>query len=141
MQLEVMPANWYALSIKGLSMGMQGNWNKALGILMQANEISGGSPLTLSYLAYCYGILNKKEQALLTIKQLEAYHESHPELIRNGDLSFAWWGIGDRDRAFDYLFKGIDQKEGMISFMVNSPLYVGLHEDPRFEVVKKKMNL
>lgn len=141
MQLEVMPANWYALTIKGFSMGLQGNWNKALEILKQANELSGGSPLTLSYLTYCYGILNKKEQALLTLKQLEAYHQSHPELIKNGDLSFAWWGMGDRDKAFTYLFKGIDQKEEMLSFMVNSPLYVGLHEDPRFEQVKKKMNL
>ena len=141
MQLEVMPSNWYALAIKGFALGLQGNWDKTLEILLQAKEYSGGSPLTLSYIAYCYGVLGKKEQALLTLKQLESFHQLHPELLKNGDLGFAWWGMGDREIAFNYLFKGIDQKEGMLSFMVNSPLYVGLHEDPRFEEVKKKMNL
>ena len=141
MQLEVMPSNWYALAIKGFALGLQGNWDKTLEILLQAKEYSGGSPLTLSYIAYCYGVLGKKEQALLTLKQLESFHQLHPELLKNGDLGFAWWGMGDRGKAFNYLFKGIDQKEGMLSFMVNSPLYVGLHEDPRFKEVKKKMNL
>lgn len=141
MQLEVMPGNWYALAIKGFAIGLQGNWSKTLEILIKANELSGESPLTLSYLAYCYGVLSKTEQALLIIKQLESFHQLHPELLKNGDLSFAWWGIGDQEKAFNYLFKAIEQKEEMLGFMVNSPLYVGLHEDPRFEEVRKKMNL
>jgi len=29
----------------------------------------------------------------------------------------------------------------MLGYMVNSPLYVGLHEDPRYQEVKKRMNL
>jgi tetratricopeptide (TPR) repeat protein len=36
MQLEVMPANWYALAIKGFAFGLKGDWNKALEILLKA---------------------------------------------------------------------------------------------------------
>jgi adenylate cyclase len=140
-QLEVMPANWYALAIKGFSIGMQGNWNKALEILIKSNELSAGSPLTLSYLAFCYGRLNRKEEALSYTKQIESFHQLRPDLVKNGDLSFAWWGIGDREKAFDYMFKAIEQKEQMQSFMINSPLFIGLHDDLRFEEVKRKMNL
>jgi adenylate cyclase len=141
MQLEVMPGNWYALAIKGFAFGMLGDWHKALEILIKSNELSAGSPLTLSYLAFCYGRLKRKEKALSYTKQIESFHQLQPDLVKNGDLSFAWWGIGDREKAFDYMFKAIEQKEQMQSFMINSPLFTGLHDDVRFEEVKRKMNL
>jgi tetratricopeptide (TPR) repeat protein len=141
MQLDVMPGNWYALAIKGFSLGMKGDWNAALAILIKANELSAGAPLCLSYLSYCYGVMGKREKALDYVQQIEAFHEMHPELLKNDNLAFAWWGIGDRDKAFTYLFKAIEKKDEMLCYMINSPLYIGLHEDPRFEEVKKKMNL
>lgn len=141
MQLEVMPANWYALAIKGFSFGQKGDWRKAFDILITANELSAGSPLSLSYLAYCYGKLGDKENASLLVKQIEDFHQHNPALLKNEDLSFAWWGIGDYDKAFYYLFKAIDKKEEMLAYMVNSPLYAGLHDDPRFAAVKSSMNL
>jgi len=141
MQLEVMPANWYAQAIKGFSFGLKGDWNKALDILKAANELSGGAALSLSYLAYVYGILGKKEEAIAYVRKIEAYQQQQPELLKNSDLCFAWWGIGDRDLAFDYMFKAIEKREEMMGYMINSPLYVGLHDDPRFAEVKKAMNL
>ncbi|MES1198042.1 MAG: hypothetical protein ABUL41_02075, partial [Chitinophagaceae bacterium] len=98
-------------------------------------------PLSLSYLAFCYGILGNKEKALTVIEQIELFHQQHPELMKYEDLGFAWWGIGDHDKGFDYLFKAIEKKEEMLAYMINSPLYFGLHDDPRFEEVKRKMNL
>ena len=92
-------------------------------------------------MAYCYGVLGNKEQALVYIKQIETFQQLHPELLKDGDLAFAWWGIGDQDKSFGYLFKAIEKKEEMLCYMINSPLYVGLHEHPRFAEVKKKMNL
>jgi adenylate cyclase len=141
MQLEVMPANWYALSIKGFSYGLKGDWNKALEIVKQANELSGGSAMSMSYLAYIYGVMGRKEEAVAMIHQIEAFQQLHPELLKNSDLCFAWWGIGNHDLAIEYMFKAIDKREEMMGYMVNSPLYVGLHDDPRFGEVKKRMNL
>lgn len=141
MQLQVMPANWYALAIKGFSLGMKGDWNEALKTLQKSDELAGHVPLSLSYLAYCYGILDRKEEAGSYIKQIESFHQLQPGLVKYGDLSFAWWGTGDHEKAFDYMFKAIEKKEQMMSFMINSPLYIGLHDDPRFEEVKKRMNL
>ena len=141
MQLDVMPGNWYALAIKGFALGMKGDWDQALEILLESNKLSGGAPLLLSYVAHCYGVMGMKEEALSYVKQIEAFQQAHPELLKNSDLCFAWWGIGDHDLAFSYLFKAIEKKEEMLGYMVNSPLYVGLHEDPRYQEVKKRMNL
>lgn len=141
MQLEIFPGNWYALSIKGFSHGMKGNWNHALEILKKANDLSESSPLSLSYLAFCYGVLNQKEEALSYINKIESFHQMQPDLVKNVDLSFAWWGIGNREKSFNYMFKAIENKDQMLSFMINSPLFISLHDDPRFKEVKKKMNL
>lgn len=141
MQLETFPGNWYALAIKGFSIGLKGDWQKALEIMQNVNELSNGVPLSLSYLAFCYGILGNKEKALTYIHQIESFQQLHPELLKYSDLCFAWWGIGDHDRAFGYMFKAIEKREEMMGYMINSPLYFELHEDPRFGEVKRRMNL
>lgn len=141
MQLDVMPRNWYALAIKGFSIGLKGNWNAALDLLIKANELSGSVALSLSYLAYCYGVLGNKVQALSFIKQIESFQQLHPELLKDGDLAFGWWGIGDLDQSFLHLFKAIEKKEEMLCYMINSPLYTGLHDHPRFAEVRTKMSL
>ncbi|HJW29296.1 MAG TPA: hypothetical protein VJ508_08575, partial [Saprospiraceae bacterium] len=141
MQLEVTPANWYALAIKGFAFGLKGDWEKALDILIQANILSGGYPLSLCYIAYTYGLLGKKEDAMEVIRQIESFQQQHPALLKYEDLSFAWWGIGDRDKAFGYMFNAISRKEEMMGYMINSPLYFGLHDDPRFAEVKRQMQL
>lgn len=141
MQLDVIPGNWYALSIKGFSIGLKGNWEEALEIQKQSLEMSGGSALAISYLAYCYGKLNRKEEAMEVVKQLEDFHLQHPELAKYQDLCLAWYGIGHFEKAFEYLFKSIEQQEEMISYMINSPVYAALRNDPRYALSKKKMNL
>jgi len=97
--------------------------------------------MSMSYLAYIYGVMGRKEEAVAMIHQIEAFQQLHPELLKNSDLCFAWWGIGNHDLAIEYMFKAIDKREEMMGYMVNSPLYVGLHDDPRFGEVKKRMNL
>jgi tetratricopeptide (TPR) repeat protein len=117
--------------------------------LLQVKQLSGGAMLSLSYLAFVYGILGKTEEALDYLRQIEDFQQAHPELLKYSDLCFSWWGIGDHDKAFENLLKAIEKREEMLGYMVNSPLYViglhgpgtGLHDDPRFQEVKKKMNL
>jgi len=141
MQLDVNPGNWYALSLKGFAVGMKIDWQIALEIFFEANQLSEGSPLTLSYIAYSYGKLSKKKEALSYIEQIEKYHKDHPDLNQNESFLLSWSGVGDYDKAFSYLFKAIENKEGVISFMINSPVHRGLQKDPRFSEVRKKMNL
>ena len=75
------------------------------------------------------------------VKQLEDFHLQHPELAKYQDLCLAWYGIGNFEKAFEYLFKSIEQQEEMISYMINSPVYAALRNDPRYALSKKKMNL
>jgi adenylate cyclase len=141
MQLDVNPGNWYALSLKGFSVGMKENWESALEIFFQANKLSANSPLTLSYIAYSYGKLSKKNEALSYVEEIKKYHESHPDFYNNENLLLCWSGIGDYDKAFFYLSNAIENKEGAISFLMNSPVHKGLHNDARFKEATKKMNL
>lgn len=141
MQLDVNPGNWYALSLKGFAVGMKDSWKSALEIFIEANKLSAGSPLTLSYIAYSYGKLSKKDEALSYIEQITKYHENHPDFNNNENLLLCWSGIDDYDKAFFHLFNAIEKKEGVISFMINSPVHKELHKDARFKEARKKMNL
>lgn len=141
MQLDVTPDNWYALAIKGFVAGLKGDWNLALKIFLQTRELAGEAGAPLAYLAYGYGKLNRKAEAMAALKLLEDFQLAHPELANQEDLALAWFGIGDMDQAFHHLFKAIDRHEAMISFIINSPAYADLRNDARFAEAKKKMNL
>lgn len=141
MQLEVMPFNWFALSLKAFALGMNQDWQQALDLLTRANELSGDTVLTNSYLAYCCGRLNQKDEARKYINKIETFHQQHPELIKYGDLCLAWCGIGELNKSYEYLFKAVDQKEEMICYMIHSPVYEALHVDPRYGEILGKMSL
>jgi hypothetical protein len=48
---------------------------------------------------------------------------------------------GENDQAFDWLEKAYDVRDGDLAFVLRDPLLVPLHDDPRWSVLMKKMNL
>jgi TolB-like protein/class 3 adenylate cyclase len=141
MQLEVMPFNWFAVSLKAFALGMKQDWQQALLLLTNANELSGDAVLTNSYLAFCHGRLNQKEEALKYIGKIEAFHRQHPELIKYSDLCLAWCGTNELNKSLDYMHKAVEQKEEMMCYMIHSPVYEALYADPRYHEIKKIMKL
>jgi hypothetical protein len=134
-----MPENWFAIATKAFSVGMKGDWERALQLHSTAHQLSGESPMTTSYMAYTMGRLGRMEEAIAFIDKLVAFRDAHPELGKFEDAAVAWWGIGDHDRAFEFLFKSIEQKEELVMFLINSPIFNNIKSDPRYFEARKKM--
>jgi len=49
-------------------------------------------------------------------------------------------GLADKDRAFEWLHKAVDQKD-LAVFLKTDPLYDPLRPDPRFAILLRRMNL
>ena len=49
-------------------------------------------------------------------------------------------GLGDKDRAFEWLGKAIDQQDTSL-FVQPDPLYDPLRGDPRFSALLRRMKL
>ena len=49
--------------------------------------------------------------------------------------------LGDRDAAFESLFRALDERESWLLFIKSDPIFDGLHGDPRWAAVLRRMNL
>ena len=49
--------------------------------------------------------------------------------------------LGENDAAFASLFRALDQRDSWLLFIKSDPIFDGLHRDPRWAVVLRRMNL
>jgi predicted Zn-dependent protease len=49
--------------------------------------------------------------------------------------------LGDKDEAFRILFRMVDEREPHVFFLKSDPQFTGLHSDPRWPELLRRMNL
>lgn len=49
--------------------------------------------------------------------------------------------LGDHDAAFASLFRSLDERDSWLLFIKSDPIFEGLHRDPRWAAVLRRMNL
>jgi hypothetical protein len=76
-------------------------YEDAIANLKKAVDLSEGGPGPLSALGYTYGVFGKRKEALKILHQLTRSNAA-PELIAK-----VYLGLGETDRAFDYLQKAV----------------------------------
>src|SRR5262249_397739 len=120
----------FGLSHQGLGVAylLKGMHSEAIAELKAANELMRG-PKGMGLLGYGFGGACERD---------EAYRILHGLLVqfRRGPfpaLSIAqvYIGLGDKDHAFEWLEKAIDQRDLDVSLQWDSP-YESLRADPRF---------
>jgi tetratricopeptide (TPR) repeat protein len=53
----------------------------------------------------------------------------------------AFAALGDHDAAFTSLFRALDERDSWLLFIKSDPIFEGLHRDPRWAAVLRRMNL
>jgi len=116
----------------------QGRLDEAIGIFERAAALSS-DPMTLGFLGHAYGLAGRTDDArriLQELKELDATGHTFAKSIV-GVLA----GLGDLDGAFDWIDKGIAERDGGLLSLRASPPFIPLAGDPRFEATARKMGL
>jgi serine/threonine-protein kinase len=90
-------------------------------------------------LAYAYAMAGRRDEALRILAEQKL-------LAKQGNISpynFAiiYTGLGDRERAFEWLEKGYEQRTPYIYRIKIRPMFDSLRSDPRYAELLLKMNL
>ena len=136
--IELDPNFDAAYDFLGQSYLKQG-WNaEAIANLEKAVELSNRASVDLYDLGYGYAVTGKRAEANAILKELEEKYARKESLGRYSAGVYA--GLGDKDRAFEWLEKEFQAKGELGNIRWAIP-YETLREDLRYKDLLKRMNL
>jgi len=138
--LELDPNSFLALAHLGQTYVKKSMFREAIDCFNKANAITNRmEPAILSGLGYTYGILGKQEEALKILEEL--INLSGQRYIRPFYIAGIYIGLGDKDKAFQWLEAANEARDPAVIWLNVDPAFDRLRDDPRFRDLSSRMNL
>ena len=137
--IELDPTFAPAYEFLGFGYMEVGRNDEAEAALKKAVELTGRASIALNDLGYLYAKTGRRAEAMSLIKELEekyARHESNGQYI-----AIVYAGLGDKDKAFEWLEKDFQTRNGKLSEINWTYGLRPLKSDPRFKDLLRRMNL
>jgi tetratricopeptide (TPR) repeat protein len=114
------------------------SYEMAISELEQAVTLSGGDPYYKGSLGHAYAVSNRPTQARKVLQDLETH--SQRQYVPAYAIALIYAGLGDNDHAVTWLQKAYDDRSTSMAFMSADPELAGLHSDPRFVQLSRRIN-
>jgi serine/threonine protein kinase/Flp pilus assembly protein TadD len=137
--IELDPNFGPAYEYLALSYLKRGRNAEAIAAAEKAADLTNRAGITLGDLGYVYAATGKRAEAVAVIKELEVKY-ARKEAIGQY-LSAVYVGLGDKDKAFEWLEKDFQARNGKLVEIRWQLQFEALRDDPRFKDLLKRMNL
>jgi TolB-like protein/Flp pilus assembly protein TadD len=127
------PAFFFSYQMLGLVEAARGNHADALKQLRFAEELSRGIPSAdvMSNLAYGYGLIGQREDAIRMFTQIESMATEYH--VGAASWALTYLGIGDEKRALEFLESASDVTQGGEGYLALTYLVGNAFSDPVLE--------
>jgi serine/threonine protein kinase/Tfp pilus assembly protein PilF len=116
-----------------------GRVDEGIAELRRAVELAPENSLYFAQLGEAYGLVGRLEEARQVLGDLEAL--ARAQYVSPYHLAYVHTGLGELDRAMDYLERAYDERAGSLYGVKGSFLFEPLRAHPRFRALLAKMNL
>ena len=123
----------------GNSYAAKGSYPKALIEFREFARLDHDSPRSIAVLGYTYARLNQRSDVLRALRELSQMEKDR--YVSPASFAIVYMGIGDRDRAFEWLEKAYDEHSFNLAFLKVSPFFDSLRSDPRFTDLLRRVGL
>jgi TolB-like protein/tetratricopeptide (TPR) repeat protein len=113
---------------------------QAIAELKTALELGESSKTLLAELGTAYALSGDSDEAIKILDQL-LDRANNGEYVPSLNISHIYIAIGDKDRAFVWLNKAVDERENRIVGLTYGDIYDPLRSDPRFAELIKRTGL
>ena len=136
--LELDPNSSQAHLQLGYGYEGKGMFSEAIGEYQRVRALSSQSAFGLADLAYAYALSGQRGEAERILAQLTelSKHRYVPET----SMAVVYTGLGEKDRALDWLEKAYAEHAPGVSMLKVDPRYNGLRTDPRFQDLLRRLN-
>jgi TolB-like protein/Flp pilus assembly protein TadD len=134
-QIEAEPGFFGGHLILGQALLRKRAYREALAELHEANRLMP-NPFFTAWIAYGYATAGKRDSAEVIRHQLE--EQAKRTFVQAYGMAIMYVALGEKDMAFEWLHKGIEQRSEEMEFIKIDPAMDPLRSDPRFaEIVRK----
>lgn len=133
------PKDWFQHYTLGVGYEGTGKLQQAISEYQKAIEMSGGSQGAVA-LAHAYSAVGRKAEAEKILRDLE--RKSKETSASPYAMATIYAGLGENDKAFEFLEKAYSQKSlGIPSSLTSDLALESLRPDPRFQNLLGRMGL
>jgi len=134
--MALVPDNPMVYGLRGFIHSLSGRHEEAIQDFHKGVELTKSS-LFLGELGWAYGLAGKKPEAEQMLKKLLAERsETQP-----CDIASVYTGLGDQDRALDWLEKAYQARDLSMREIRMNPAWTPLRDNPRFRQLVEKIGL
>jgi TolB-like protein/DNA-binding winged helix-turn-helix (wHTH) protein len=132
------PNEWSAYYFLGVGYEGTGKPVEAIPEYQKAVEMSDGDPDPSAALAHAYAVTGKRTEAEKIIGDLD--RRSKTRYVSPYMMATIYAGLGDKNKAFDFLEKAYQQRSWDIPwFLKADPRIDNLRSDPRFQALSQRV--
>src|SRR6266852_2018209 len=114
-------------------------YDQAIAELRRASELSQNSPPALAALARTYAVSGRTPEARNLLDQL--MQQSKKQYVSPFYVAIVYAGLGENDRALDWLEKAYGDHSNAVVFLKVDPQLDTLRSNPRFHELQRKLRL
>jgi adenylate cyclase len=118
---------------------LTGTPDQGVATLEKGLALSPDNTLYLAQVGQAYGMVGRADEARAVLRRLEEL--SSQRYVSPYHMAYVHTGLGDKERAMDWLERACQQRAGGIFGVKGSFLFTSLRGHPRFNALLAKMNL
>jgi serine/threonine-protein kinase len=124
--------------VLGLVYAQKRMFDESLTEFEKARELEN-APYILGPLGHAYAVAGRRAEAQKILDELQ--DRAKRENVAALNLALVYAGLGEKDKTFEWLGKGIERKDEEMTFIGVDPRFDDLRTDPRFTDLMRRMNL
>jgi tetratricopeptide (TPR) repeat protein len=126
-------------TLLGWAYERKGMYEEAIAEFRAALDLPGDCEASAA-LGHAYAVSGRADEARKVLEELTRRSKGAPN---PACLAVIYAGLGDKDRAFDWLNKTFEDEDrrNKLSFIKVDPIFDGLRPDPRYAALLRRMRL
>jgi tetratricopeptide (TPR) repeat protein len=124
------PWSWLGM---GWAAAGKSAWAEAIAHFTNVSHMLQSRFLFSGCLGYCYAMNGRRDEAMRLL--------TRPEPMPAANYASIYLGLGDSDRAFEYLEGSARNHETSLPLLILGPEFTKVREDPRFAALRREMHI
>jgi TolB-like protein/Tfp pilus assembly protein PilF len=133
------PEYQWALWVFGQAQTDIHDYDASIETLTRAAQLGNRSPSSLGALGRAYALAGRRKEAQALLDEL--LRLSHDRYVPPHAFVHIYIGLGDRDKAFEWLEKSYLERSNSLLWLGVGPLFDPLRADPRFDDLLRRVGL